>query len=152
MDNASARNMWGDYLDAHLEDAFAEAPKTIHFYDNEKDANESANLVRKGLKKAASYSLLGMQCRNEALPKIDDFMVITDWKGKAQCVVRTTSVKFKPYFSVDESYAKLEGEGDKSLSHWKKTHWEYYIRELEPFNKVPRESMIIVFQTFEKVF
>jgi uncharacterized protein YhfF len=152
MDNASARNMWGDYLDAHLEDAFAEAPKTIHFYDNEKDANESANLVKKGVKKVTSYSLLGMQCRNEALPQIGDFMVITNWKGKAQCVVRTTSVRFKPFFSIDESHAKLEGEGDKSLSNWKKRHWEYYIRELEPFNKVPRESMIVIFQTFEKVF
>jgi uncharacterized protein YhfF len=152
MDNASARNMWGDYLDAHLEDAFAEAPKTLHFYDNEKDANESANLAKKGKKKVISYSLLGMQCRNEALPKIGDFMVITDWKGKAQCIVRTTSVRFKPFFSIDESYAKLDGEVDKSLGHWKKTHWEYYMRELEPFKRVPRESMIIVFQAFEKVF
>jgi uncharacterized protein YhfF len=152
MDNASARNMWGDYLDAHLEDAFAEAPRTIHFCDNEKDANECAKLVKKGIKKTTSYSLLGMQIRKEPLPKIGDFMVITDWEGNAQCIVRTTAVKFKPYFSIDEAYAELEGEGDKSLEYWQKTHWEYFTKELEPFGRVPRESMIIVCQEFEKVF
>ena len=48
--------------------------------------------------------------------------------------------------------AQLEGEGDKSLAHWKKVHWEYYTRELAPFNRIPRESMIIVCETFKKVF
>ena len=152
MDNASARNMWGDYLDNHLEDAFAEAPRTVHFCDNEKDANECAKLVKKGIKRTTSHSLLGLQYRKEPLPKVGDFTVVTNWEGKAQCIVRTTGVKFKPFFSIDETYAKLEGEGDKSLEYWKKTHWEYYERELEPFNRVPRESMIIVCEEFEKVF
>ena len=152
MDNASARNMWGDYLDNHLEDAFAEAPKTVHFCDNEKDADECAKLVKKGIKRTTSHSLLGLQYRKEPLPKVGDFKVVTNWEGKAQCIVRTTAVKFKPFFSIDEVYAKLEGEGDKSLEYWKKTHWEYFERELEPFSRVPRESMIIVCEEFEKVF
>lgn len=152
MDNASARNMWGDYLDKHLEDAFHEAPKTIHFCDNEKDANECAKLVKKGIKKATSDSLLGIQYRNEELPKIGDFTVVTDWGGKAQCIIKTTKVELKPFFSINEEYAKTEGEGDKSLTHWKKVHWEYYTKELEEFNRLPRESMIVVCQEFEKIF
>lgn len=152
MDNASARNMWGDYLDAHLEDAFAEAPKTIHFSDNEKDANECAKLAKRGIKRATSHSLLALQYRKEPLPKVGDFTVVTNWNGKAQCIVQTTGVKFKPFFSIDLEYAELEGEGDKSLEHWKKTHWEYYERELKPFNRVPSDSMIVVCEEFEKVF
>jgi uncharacterized protein YhfF len=46
----------------------------------------------------------------------------------------------------------LEGEGDKSLAYWKIVHWDYYTRELEAFDRVPRDSMIIVFQEFERVF
>ncbi|WP_411029562.1 ASCH domain-containing protein [Spongiimicrobium sp. 3-5] len=152
MDNASARNMWGDYLDTHLEDAFSEAPKVVRFCDNEKDANRCAQLVVSGKKTATSLSLLGLQQRKEPLPKLGDFMVVTDWAGKAKCIVRTTSVRLKPFFSIDASFAKIEGEGDKSLEHWKKTHWDYYSRELEPYNLLPRESMIVVCQTFEKVF
>lgn len=152
MDNASARNMWGDFLDAHLEYAFVDAPKVIHFCDNEKDANECVKLVKKGIKKATSPSLLGLQYRNEPLPKIGDFMVITDWDGVAQCIVRTTSARLKPYFSIDATYARLEGEGDQSLEYWKRVHWDYYERELKPFGRMPRESMIIVCQEFVKVF
>lgn len=152
MDNASARNMWGDFLDAHLEFAFVDAPNVIHFCDNETDANKCAELVKKGTKRATSDSLLGLQYRKETLPKIGDFIVVTDWEGKAQCIVRLTKVSFKPYFSINQEYAKLEGEGDKSLEYWKRVHWDYYTRELEPFGRVPRDSMIIVCQEFEKVF
>lgn len=31
MENASARNLWGDYLDKHLEHAFTEAPQVFIF-------------------------------------------------------------------------------------------------------------------------
>ena len=152
MDNASANNMWGDYLKNHLEDVFHETPKTLHFCDNEKDANTCAKLVKKGIKKATSDSLLGLQYRNERLPKKGDYTIVTNWKGEAQCIVETIKVTLKPFFSITKEYARLEGEGDKSLAHWKKVHWDYYSRELEEFERLPRESMIVVFQEFEKVF
>lgn len=98
--NHSAKNMWGDYLDTHLEHAFAEAPKVLKFWDTEAQANTAVSLVKEGKKKAASHSLLGLQHRKESLPKIGDFMVLTDWEDRAQCIVRTTSVKLKPFFSV----------------------------------------------------
>lgn len=152
MENASARNMWGDYLDKHLEHAFHEAPKTAVFGDNEKDANELAALVMKGIKKATSHSLLGLQYRKEPLPKIGDFLVITNWAEEAQCIIRITAMQLIPYFNINETNATLEGEGDKSLAHWEKVHWDYYTRELEAFERVPRDSMIIVFEEFERVF
>jgi uncharacterized protein YhfF len=86
------------------------------------------------------------------LPKIGEFLVITNWEGQAQCIVRTTAVRLKPYFSIDGHYAKMEGMGDKSLAHWKETYWAYFTRELEPYERVPRESMIVVCQEFVKVF
>ena len=152
MDNASARNMWGDYLDAHLEDAFHEAPKTIHFCDNEVEANTCIKLVLKGIKKATTHSLLGLQNKKERLPKIGDYTVLTDWDGNAKCIIKTTKVTLKPFFSVDDKYAKIEGIGDKSLTHWKKIHWEGFTRELNTFNRSPKESMIVVCQEFENIF
>lgn len=152
MENSSARNLWGDFLDAHLEFASEDAPKVIHFCDNEKDANTCLDLVRKDVKRATSHSLLGLQLRQEALPKIGDFSVVTDWSGNAKCIIRTIGVKLVPYFAINQDHARLEGEGDKSLEYWKKTHWEYYTRELSGFNRTPRESMIVVFENFEKLF
>ena len=152
MENASARNLWGDFLDKHLEFASEDAPKVIHFCDNEKDANTCVNLVCKDVKRATSHSLLGLQLRHEELPRIGDFAIVTDWSGKAKCVIRTTSVRLIPFFSVREEHARLEGEGDKSLEHWKKAHWDYYTRELGEFGRAPLESMIVVFEEFETLF
>ena len=152
MDNASARNLWGDFLDKHLEYAFADEPRVSHFCDNEEDANECLKLVLSGKKRATSHSLLGLQMRKERLPKIGDFTIITDWKGDARCIIRTVAVRLKPFFSIRESYAKIEGEGDKSLKYWRKTHWDYYTRELEPYGRKPVDSMIVVCEIFEKVY
>jgi len=152
MENASARSLWGDFLDAHLEFANEPAPSVGYFGDNEKDANTLAELVLKDIKRATSHSLMGLQLRKEPLPKIGDFFVVTNWNGDAKCIIRTTSVKLIPYFAIHAEHARLEGEGDKSLEHWRTIHWDYYTRELAEFGKRPLESMIVVFERFEKVF
>ena len=152
MENASARSLWGDFLDKNLVFANEPSPQVGFFGDNEKDADALANLVVKDIKRATSHSLLGLQQRNEPLPKIGDFFVVTDWKGKAKCIIRTTSVKLVPYFAIHSEHARLEGEGDKSLEYWRKVHWAYYTRELAEFGKRPLESMIVVFERFEKMF
>lgn len=152
MYNNSAKDLWADFLSKHTEFASEKTPEAGYFGDNETDANSLANLVAKDIKRATSHSLLSLQLREEVMPKVGDFFVVTDWKGNAKCLVRTTSVKLLPYFSIHAEHARLEGEGDKSLDYWKKVHWEYYTRELEPFERVPRESMIIVFERFELMF
>ena len=152
MRNASARALWGDYLDKHLEHVFVDAPKTVHFSNNKQDADAFADLAKRGVKRATSMSLLGLQHRNEPLPKIGDFLIVTDWEGQAQCIVRTVKVSLKPFFAIDAAYALREGIGDKSLAQWKKVHWDFFADELQAFGREPRESMIVVCQEFEKVF
>ena len=150
IENTSARNMWGDFLDAHLENAFKEVPRVVRFAENGLNANQMAKLVVTGAKRANSPSLLGMQYRKEPLPHIGDFMVVTDWEGNAKCIVKTTAVKLRPFFSITDDYARTAGYDD--LQQWKEAHWEQYTKELEPFDRVPRESMIVVCQEFVKVF
>ncbi|UCD60918.1 MAG: ASCH domain-containing protein [Flavobacteriaceae bacterium] len=151
MKNASARNLWGDYLDKHLEYAFSHEPKVTHIGNSESEVKEALKLILSGKKRATSHSLLGLQYRKEPLPKIGDFTVLTDWKGEARCILRTVAVRLKPFFSIRESYSKIEGEGDLSLTYWKNKHWDDYTKELEAFGRVPRESMIVVGEYFEKV-
>ncbi|MET6989685.1 ASCH domain-containing protein [Sediminicola arcticus] len=152
MKNHSAENMWGDFLNAHLEFAFEHTPKVYHFFDNEKDANHNLELVISGVKKATSYSLLGLQQQKKALPKRGDFTVLTDVDGKAKCIVRTTSVRMMPFFSITAEHAKMEGQGDGGLADWQRVYWEFFQRELKEFERKPNESMIIVCEYFEKVF
>lgn len=150
MNNASARNMWGDYLDTHLQYAFVHEPRVTHLGNDDVSCQLQMKKVLSGDKRAISRALLGLQLRNEQLPKIGDFTVLTDWNGKARCIVRTVAVRLKPFFSIRSSYVKLDGNG--SLDEWKKIQWELYTRELAPYGRVPRDSMIVVCEVFEKVF
>ncbi|MEJ2162227.1 MAG: ASCH domain-containing protein [Robiginitalea sp.] len=152
MKNNSAKDLWADFLDKHPEYTFEKEPGVDHFGDTEEIANSCLRLVLKGKKQATTHSLLGLQFRNEVLPKIDDLTIITDWEGTARCIIRTVKVRLRPFFSVGADYALLEGEGDSSLEYWRRSHWDYYTRELEPFGKAPTESMIVVCEAFEKIF
>ena len=78
-----------------------------------------------------------------------NFSVVTDWNGKAKCIIKTTEVKLIPFFSITDEIAQIEGK--KSLNYWKKIHWNQYTHELAKFNRLPTESMIIVCEIFEKV-
>ena len=37
-------------------------------------------------------------------------------------------------------------------AHWKKSHWDFYTRELSQFGAKPTESMIVVFEEFELLY
>lgn len=123
-----------------------------HFCDNKTDANECAALVLNNIKRATSPSLWWFQAKNEALPKVGDLNIVTNWEGEAQCIIETTNVSIIPFNEISEEYAQLEGEGDKSLKYWKRVHWAYYHRELEGTAYEPNEDMPIVCESFKVVY
>ena len=123
-----------------------------HFCDNEVDANECADLVVKGIKRATSPSLWWHQANNEPLPQVGDLNIVTNWQGKAVGIIQTTAVELVAFSDISADYARLEGEGDKSLDYWKRVHWEYYHRELAGTEYKPCPTMPIVCEHFTLVF
>ncbi len=152
MKNTSAKRMWGDYLDHHLEYAFSGEPRIGPLGSTPDQAEQNLKLVLKGTKRSITHSLLGMQHRRENLPKIGDFTIVTDWEGEARCIVRTVAVHLKPFFNISPSYAKLEGEGNGTLEAWKKSHWDLFTEELKAYGRTPHDSMIVVCEVFDKVY
>ncbi len=150
----SVKLMWETYL-ALLPQAPAgsiDAPAAWHFCDNEADANECAQLVLTGLKRATSPSLWSFESSGEALPTVGDLNIVTDWSGQAICIIRTRKVQTLAFNEITELHARIEGEGDGSLDWWCRTHWPYYHRELEGTGHAPERDMPIVFQEFERIF
>lgn len=123
-----------------------------HFCDNEKDADECAELVLAGVKRATSPSLWWHEANNEPLPEPGDLNIVTNWQGEALCVIETVAVELVPFNKISTEYAALEGEGDKSLEYWKRVHWDYYHRELGETGLFPSEDMLIVCEEFKVVF
>lgn len=150
----SIENMWTDYL-AHQplgSHSSTEVPQAWHFCANEADANECAQLVLLGRKRATSPSLWFFESRHEAVPKVGDLNIVTDWNGQAVCIIRTTKVQILPLNQINETHARIEGEGDGSLAWWYQVHWDYYQHELQEFGLIPQPDMPIVFEEFECIF
>ena len=143
----SVRQMWRAYLGE------SDRPiSSFYFGDNQADADELADLVKRGIKRATSTSLWFFEASGQPLPKPGDPHVVTDWAGVAHCMIRTTRVDIVPFDQVTEEYAAVEGEGDGSLEYWKRVHWAYYHRELAGTGYSPTPDMPIVCERFEVVF
>lgn len=127
-------------------------PISFYFCDNEKDANECAELVIRGIKQATATSLWWYEKNNESLPKEGDRYIITDWNGNAKAIIETTKVAPTLYSEITAEFAMIEGEGDKSLEYWKEVHQAYYTREMEPYGEIFTEDMIIICEYFKTIY
>ena len=125
---------------------------SFYFCDNQKDADECAQLVLDGVKRATASSLWSYEINNEVLPKEQDIYIVTNWAGMAFCVIQVEKVEVTPFAKISRQFAEIEGEGDKSLEYWRKVHWEYYHRELAGSPYEPTQDMPIVCEYFRVIF
>lgn len=154
MEHESVKIMWENYtsLIGNSKTCNHDTYGVWHFCDNENDANELAELVVKGIKKATASLFESYAFENESIPKEGDLNIIINWDGIAKCIIKTINVELVPYKHVTEEFAAYEGEGDKSLNYWRNCHWDYFSREMKEIGKEPSEDMIVVCEKFEVVY
>lgn len=148
----SVEKIWESFLEVHPNNKIKIMPEAFYFCDNEKDANECAELVVQGIKQATATSLWWFEKHQEPIPKIGNQYIVTDWLGNAKAIIETTKIEFVPFNEVTATFAAIEGEGDKSLSYWKTAHEAYYKREMEPHGANFDEKMIIVCEYFKSLY
>ncbi|MCT4660815.1 MAG: ASCH domain-containing protein [Tissierellales bacterium] len=153
-EHKSVKEMWEKYLTSIGDDITKTDKKytSWHFCDNEKDANELAQLVKEDVKKATASLYDLYEIEGEVLPKVSDLSIITDWNGIAKCIIKTTNITHVPFKDVTEDFARTEGEGDKSLNYWRKAHIAAFSRGLKEFNQEFSEDMLVVCEVFKVVY
>lgn len=150
--DSSVDDLWNEFIRANAEYETHKVPDSWYFCDHEKDADECANLVVRGIKQATSSSLWWFEENNASKPKVGDLNIVTNWNGTGKAIIRTTKVEQIPFNKITKEHAAIEGEGDKSLSYWKKVHWDYFSREMKPSGKKPTEDMIIIYEQFDTIW
>ena len=148
----SILKLWNSFILENPKYKNAPIPKFYYFCDNEKDANDCAQLVVDGVKRATSTSLWWFETYKQPLPKIGDLAIVTNWKGMAKAVIETTKIEKTPFNKINAEYAEIEGEGDKSLAYWNKVHWEYYTREMNEQGEKPTKDMLLICEHFKTVY
>ncbi len=145
-------SFWKEFQNEIPEYSGVETPPSYYFCDNEKDADECAELVSEGIKQATTHSLPALQINEKKLPATGDMAIVTDWHGIPKAITKTIKVEIIKFKDITAEYAFIEGEGDRSLSYWQKIHWGYYTRELSDHNLKPFQDMKLVCEYFETIW
>jgi len=126
-------------------------PASDWFGDTPEMADELLALVLGGTKRA-TCELLRMFETKDDVPKLGDYWIITDGLKVPRCIIHTTHVEIRPVRSVDAKFAYDEGEGDRSLSYWKREHDAYFARAGQNAGFIYNDSMDAVFEHFKLVW
>ena len=91
----------------------------FHFGDTVELANDLADEVCSGTKRATAGLVAEMKAEGEPIPKVDDHWIVIDGRGQPRAIIQTRGVRITPFPEVDEAFAWDEGEGDRSLGWWR---------------------------------
>jgi uncharacterized protein YhfF len=97
--------------------------RAFAFGDDPELADELLDLVIKGIKTAT--------CSTEDEPNTStpgERWIVLDGRGDPRCVIETTEISYHRFDEVDATFAFDEGEGDRSLNHWREAHRTYFTR------------------------
>ena len=101
-----------------------QALESFTFGDGPDLANELIALVLNGTKRATCWA----ESQGLLSAEVGKLMVAKDGQGAPRAVLRTVELKKRRFDQVDESFAYDEGEGDRSLRHWRAAHTRYFTR------------------------
>lgn len=144
----TAEVMWEAYCSATGHQG--ELPTIDQFGDDPDMADVLLGLVLNGTKRATCC--LARDFATADRPKPGDHWIITDGSGRATCIIQTTAVEFVRICDVTPEFAVIEGEGDKSLTYWKREHDAYFTRQAAAEGFACDDKMIGICEIFEKVW
>ncbi len=114
-------------------------------------ADELLELVLAGTKTGTASSFWDYEATDEPLPAAGDLSIILDGAGDPRAVIETTDVQTIPFDEVGAEHAHAEGEGDRTLEHWRQVH-ERYWREHSENPRGFEPDMPVVCERFRLVW
>jgi uncharacterized protein YhfF len=101
----------------------------VAFGDSPEMADELADLVINGPKRATAGLARDFGAGGEPMPAVGEHAVVIDGRGEPRCIWRTTDVAVKPLIEVDDAFAWDEGEGDRTRDDWLRMHRNFFSRQ-----------------------
>nr|WP_042215929.1 ASCH domain-containing protein [Demequina mangrovi] len=111
-------------------------PEAWAFGATRAHADVLLELVLAGVKTGTAGALWEYEADGDPVPEVGELSIILDADGAPQALIETTDVSIVPFDRVDADHAASEGEGDRTLEHWREVHgrfWRTYARMAHPF-------------------
>lgn len=114
----------------------------VPFGDSPTLADELLALILDGRKRATCWSA------EEGVKgtEIGGCWIVEDGRGRPRAVLKTVDLRQQRFDQVDADFAAAEGEGDLSLTHWRKAHRAYFTK-----NGGFTEGMLLWCERFELI-
>ena len=114
-------------------------------------ADDLLALVLEGVKTATASAVWDHEATGEPIPVEGELSIILDGRAVPRAVIETTRVRIVPFHEVDAAHAAGEGEGDRTLEHWREVH-ERYWREHSANPRGYEADMPVVCEEFRLVY
>ncbi|MBB4843872.1 uncharacterized protein YhfF [Paucibacter oligotrophus] len=143
---------WQRFLAQSPEHDPARFYEAFSFGDSEALADELADLLLRGIKRATAGSIAGYEMDGGRPPRPGDLSIVCDGRGKPLCVIETLRVEVCRFGDVDAEFAAVEGEGDGSLAYWRAAHAAYFEREAAQTGQAFSEDVLLACERFRLVY
>ena len=152
MKSEVVENFWKEFCGKNPNVKVNEPYQVWFFGNNSKMAQELAELVISGNKRATASLVEFNETHPESAPIDNGYSVVTDFEGTPLCVIQTTGIRHLPFAEVDARFAFDEGEGDLSLEDWREGHWRYFTKEAAEFGLEFNEKSLVACERFRLLF
>lgn len=125
------------------------APPTWSFGATPEQADALLALVLDRTKTATSSALRDYEDDGQ-LPQQGSLDIVLDSTGRPRALLKLTSVEVVPFGEVDEEHARLEGEGDLSLEHWREVHERFFTETAD--GEPVTDDLPVVLERFEVLY
>ncbi|CAN5311206.1 hypothetical protein BH23ACT9_BH23ACT9_07460 [soil metagenome] len=151
VDTAAVDALLADYRAATGDDTAVEG--AFAFGDSEAMADELAQLVLTGPKRATAGAIAEFEAEGEPLPEPGQLWVVHDGRGRPVCIIRTTETRRGALAEiVDPAFAWDEGEDDRTHEGWLAGHTAYWTRGLPSIGASFSADLDVLLQRFELVW
>ncbi len=107
--------------------------------------------VINGSKRATTGLHAAYEFDGDSLPHAGDRSLVRDSRNRDIAIIEVTEVEIRLYREVDETFAAIEGAGDKSLAYWQKIHWDYLGKECALIGIPMSDNIKVVLEYFKVV-
>lgn len=126
------------FENGHIKEHHPKLPTWQFGIDNDK----LVELVLKGIKTATTC------LNNTIIPQVGERSILTFENEKKACIIETKKVIITKFKNITSEMAFLEGEGDRTLEYYKKTHIDYF-KSIEPNFSEETEVIFEIFEVIE---
>ena len=138
---------WADFCDAN--NLPTDTTHTAEQFGHQGIADELAQLIINGKKTATCSAHKLYEVDGDNVPEAGLYTIVLNSQEHPVCIIRTTDVQLIKMNEVTEDLAKLEGEGDLSLSYWYDGHLRYFTAEFREYGRKFTDEELLVFERFE---